>query len=88
MSICPMVPLRETPDIFLKRAIKNAQSMNFEYNVGPELEFFLFKPKSDGQVEPTPHDVGSYFDFSPRDLAGNVRRDIIFALEKMALMSK
>ena len=36
-------------------------------------------------MEPTPHDVGSYFDFSPRDLAGNVRRDIIFALEKMGL---
>ena len=78
-------PFEGDPRYILKRAIKNAQSMNFEYNVGPELEFFLFKPKSDGQVEPTPHDVGSYFDFSPRDLAGNVRRDIIFTLEKMGL---
>ncbi len=78
-------PFEGDPRYILKRAIKNARDMNFEYNVGPELEFFLFKPKNDGAVAPTPHDVGSYFDFSPRDLAGNVRADIIFTLEKMGI---
>ena len=78
-------PFEGDPRYILKRALKNARALNYEYNVGPELEFFLFKPKSDGQIVPTPHDVGSYFDFSPRDLAGNVRRDIIFTLEKMGL---
>ncbi len=78
-------PFEGDPRYILKRAIKNARDMDFEYNVGPELEFFLFKPKNDGAVAPTPHDVGSYFDFSPRDLAGNVRADIIFTLEKMGI---
>ncbi|MDR4507328.1 MAG: type I glutamate--ammonia ligase [Candidatus Brocadiaceae bacterium] len=78
-------PFEGDPRYILKRAIAHARSLNYEFNVGPELEFFLFKPKNDGRVEPTPHDVGSYFDFSPRDLAGDVRRDIIFALEKMGL---
>jgi len=79
-------PFEGDPRYILKRAIKNANDMNLVFNVGPELEFFLFKPKNnDGKVEPTPHDVGSYFDFSPRDLAGNVRRDIMFTLEKMGL---
>jgi len=34
---------------------------------------------------PVPHDVGSYFDFSPRDLASEVRQDMMVALEGMGM---
>lgn len=78
-------PFEGDPRNILKRAIKEAEKIGYGYNVGPELEFFLFKPRENHQTEPTPHDVGSYFDFSPRDLASIVRRDIIIALEKMGL---
>ncbi len=78
-------PFDGDPRFILKRACGEAKAMGFEYNVGPELEFFLFRTKENHSVEPTPHDVGGYFDFSPRDLAGYVRNDIITALESMGL---
>ncbi len=74
------------PRYILKRAISEAEKMGFSYNVGPELEFFLFNPKEAHHTDPIPHDVGSYFDFSPRDLASIVRRDIMIALQKMGLV--
>lgn len=79
-------PFEGDPRYILKRAIKEADHLGYEYNVGPELEFFLFKPRENNQIEPTPHDVGGYFDFSPRDLASAVRRDIVIALEKLGLV--
>jgi glutamine synthetase len=41
----------------------------------------------DGELptRPVPHDVGGYFDFSPRDEAQRVRSDIILALEEMGI---
>ena len=78
-------PFEGDPRYILKRAIKEAAELGFEYNVGPELEFFLFKPKETGEMKPVTHDVAGYFDFSPRDLASEVRKDIVFALEAMGL---
>ena len=78
-------PFNGDPRYILKRAIKEAEELGYKYNVGPELEFFLFKPKEDHHIEPIPHDIGGYFDFH-RDLASSVRRDIIIALEKMGLV--
>lgn len=79
-------PFEGDPRYILKRAISEAEKMGYSYNVGPELEFFLFKPKEGNQILPTPHDVGAYFDFSPRDLASTVRSDIMLALEQMGLV--
>ena len=48
------------------------------------MEFFLLK-KSDDRITTVPHDVGGYFDFSPRDLASNVRGDIVSAFEAVGM---
>ncbi|MFH1587660.1 MAG: type I glutamate--ammonia ligase [Candidatus Diapherotrites archaeon] len=72
------------PRNILKMAVGKAEDMGYLYNVGPELEFFLFE-KANGKPRPVPHDVGGYFDFAPKDLASDVRRDIIFALQKLGL---
>lgn len=72
------------PRYILKRSIEKAKKMGFTYNTGPELEFFLFK-KLNGKITPVPHDVGGYFDFSALDMATEVRRDIVLALEQMGL---
>lgn len=77
-------PFEGDPRHILKRAMAEAEKMGFEYNVGPELEFFLFK-KTNGEYTPVPHDVAGYFDFSPRDLATGVRNEIVRALESMGL---
>ncbi len=77
-------PFEGDPRHILKRAMKDAEYMGFKFNTGPELEFFLFKADN-GKIAPVPHDVGGYFDFSPLDLASDVRRDIILALEQLGL---
>ena len=77
-------PFEGDPRYILKKVMNEAAEIGFEYNVGPELEFFLFKP-TDGKICPTVHDKAGYFDFSPRDLAVKVRNDIIKALESMGL---
>ncbi|HDJ38595.1 MAG TPA: type I glutamate--ammonia ligase [Methanosarcinales archaeon] len=66
----------------LKRAEKEAEKMGYVMNIGPELEFFLFE-KEDGLPTTIPHDSGGYFDFPPVDLAEDIRRDIVIALEEM-----
>jgi glutamine synthetase len=59
--------------------------LGLDYFVGPELEFFLFKPHGDGSLLPLqPHDDASYFDIST-DLAHSVRRQMVDALQAMGI---
>jgi glutamine synthetase len=76
-------PFEGDPRGILKSVLAEAKEMGFTYNTGPELEFFLFKSE-DGSVSAIPHDKGGYFDLS-QDLAYGVRRDMIFALEKLGV---
>ena len=78
-------PFEGDPRYILRRAIAAAAEMGYIYNVGPELEFFLFKMDGEPLIKPVPHDVGGYFDFSPRDLASTVRGDIVMALQDMGM---
>lgn len=78
-------PFEGDPRYILKQALKKAASMGFIYNTGPELEFFLFKTENGQAMGPVPHDTGGYFDYSARDLAGDVRRSIVFALEDLGM---
>jgi glutamine synthetase len=83
-------PFPGDPRHVLRAAIARAKALGYTYNTGPELEFFLFK-KGDSQREngdplrPVPHDVVGYFDFSPQDLASEVRADIMRALARLAM---
>jgi glutamine synthetase len=76
-------PFEGDPRYVLKRAIEEAGKKGFTYNVGPELEFFLFKT-GDG-VKPAPHDSAGYFDFSPMDAASVVMNEISSAAELMGI---
>jgi glutamine synthetase len=61
--------------------------MGFEYKVGPELEFFLFKG-GNGENDPEKmqvHDNAGYFDLATRDAAFDLRQEIVPALERMGL---
>jgi len=78
-------PFEGDPRYILKRALKKAEEMGFTYNTGPEVEFFFFKMNGEPILQPVPHDVGSYFDFSPRDKASEVRAEIMSALQKMGI---
>ena len=82
-------PSPSAPRVMLKRMVARAAERGYVCNFGPELEFFLFKrndgPDNGRPTRPAPHDVGGYFDFSPRDEAQQVRSEIILALEAMGM---
>ena len=77
-------PFEGDPRSILKKALAEVSKMGYIYNCGPEVEFYLFK-KEDGKITTSPHDIGGYFDYSPRDMASNVRKDIVIALEAVGM---
>ncbi|AOW81052.1 glutamine synthetase [Halodesulfurarchaeum formicicum] len=76
-------PFVGDPRTVLKRAIARAEDMGYTLNVGPEPEFFIFEKNGNGRATTTTHDAGGYFDLGPKDLASDLRREIIFNLEEM-----
>ncbi|WP_435319650.1 type I glutamate--ammonia ligase [Haloarchaeobius sp. TZWSO28] len=76
-------PFSGDPRGVLKRAIERAEDMGYDINAAPEPEFFLFEEDEDGRATTKTNDAGGYFDLAPKDLAQDVRRDIIYGLESM-----
>ncbi|PSP93865.1 type I glutamate--ammonia ligase [Halobacteriales archaeon QS_4_62_28] len=76
-------PFSGDPRGVLKRAIERASEMGYTVNAAPEPEFFLFEEDEDGRATTKTNDAGGYFDLAPKDLASDVRRDIIYGLESM-----
>lgn len=78
-------PFEGDPRYILKRQLQRAADMGYSYQVGPELEFFLFKRHSNGSIFPLePHDDAGYFDVSS-DQANNVRRQMVDALQALGI---
>ena len=76
-------PFEGDPRGILRRVLKRAEALGYRYTTSSEPEFFLFR--RDDSAQTVPHDVAGYFDFSPRDLASEVRQDIILALEALGI---
>jgi glutamine synthetase len=76
-------PFEGDPRYILQRAIDRAEEMGYDINFAPEPEFFLFEEDEDGRATTKTGDQGGYFDLAPKDLASDVRRDIIYGLEDM-----
>jgi glutamine synthetase len=70
-------PFEGCPRNNLKRVLKKARDMGYIFNVGPELEFFLFKKDGDGKPTLEPHDTAGYYDLSPDDYGEQVRSEIV-----------
>lgn len=78
-------PFPGDPRGTLKRILRQLDKRSWEFNVGPEPEFFLFKHNGHENIHPVPHDVGGYFDFSANDDAVRVRTELMGALDSMGL---
>ncbi|AEH37582.1 type I glutamate--ammonia ligase [Halopiger xanaduensis] len=76
-------PFEGDPRRVLKNALERAEDMGYTVNFAPEPEFFLFEEDEDGNATTETGDHGGYFDVAPKDLASDVRRDIIYGLESM-----
>lgn len=68
----------------LKKVIEEAKQMGYSFNVGPELEFFLFHTDDNGNPTTITHEQAGYYDVGPIDLGENARRDIVLSLEDMS----
>jgi glutamine synthetase len=77
-------PFVGDPRSVLRRQVERARKLGYVVNMGPELEFFLFRRDENGKVTPLPHDLAGYFDFST-DLAQEVRQDMVDALEAFGI---
>lgn len=75
-------PFEGDPRFILKQAAAEAAKEGFEYNVGPEPEFYLFR--GDGEKRTSPIDYGSYFDLSSHE-GYRAIKEIIAALENFGI---
>ncbi|MDI6724848.1 MAG: type I glutamate--ammonia ligase [Methanobacterium sp.] len=74
-------PYEGDPRYMLKKALEKAEKLGYEYNVGPEPEFFIIGEDENGYV--VPHDQGAYFDVEPVDQGTDVRRELVLGLESL-----
>ncbi|QZA89394.1 type I glutamate--ammonia ligase [Salinarchaeum sp. IM2453] len=76
-------PFTGDPRTVLKSVLDEAAEMGYTLNAGPEPEFFVFENDENGRATTTTHDSGGYFDLAPKDLASDLRREIIYNLGEM-----
>src|SRR3954452_21709304 len=76
------VPYEGGPRFVLRRALERIESMGFDtFNVGPELEYFLFKNSKGTKTL----DEGGYFAMTALDAATELRYETIKALEQAGI---
>lgn len=76
-------PFEGDPRGNLKRVLGEARQMGYQFNVGPECEFFLFHRDPNGYPTTQTHDRAGYFDLAPVDRGAEARKDIVLTLEEM-----
>ena len=85
--ICDVVtpdgnPYEGDPRYQLRRALERMKSLGFDtFNVGPELEYFLFKDADGTETL----DEGGYFAMTTQDAATELRNETIQALEQVGI---
>jgi glutamine synthetase len=74
-------PFEGDPRFILKKNLKKAADLGYTFYVGPELEYFYFKNNKGTEIL----DSGGYFDLVPLDMAVDLRRQTVLALEEMGI---
>ncbi len=70
------------PRWVLKKNLKCVKDMGYTVFVGPELEYFYFK---NYEGKPEGLDKGGYFDLTPPDVATDLRKETILALQALGI---
>ncbi len=76
-------PFEGDPRYILVKEIERAKALGYEFNVGPECEFFLFETDQNGIPTTKTGDEAGYFDLAPLDHGSDTRREICLNLEQM-----
>ncbi|MHC1708835.1 MAG: glutamine synthetase family protein [Methanomassiliicoccales archaeon] len=66
----------------LEKMVDKVKDMGYDFNVGPEFEFFMF-PMKDGVPVPVPADAGGYFDLMPQDKGEIARKEMVLAFDEL-----
>ncbi|MDO5851776.1 MAG: type I glutamate--ammonia ligase [Methanobacteriaceae archaeon] len=74
-------PFEGDPRGILKQSLKKAEEKGYQFNMGPEPEFFIIGEDENGNIVPA--DNGVYFDVEPVDQGTDIRREIVLGLEKL-----
>jgi len=75
-------PYEGDPRYVLRRALDRMKKMGFDYfYLGPELEYFYFRNDQGTEIL----DKGGYFDLTTLDVASDLRRETVLALEQMGI---
>ncbi len=77
-----------SPRYVLKKVLGEAREMGFEFKVGPEVEFYLFKKKDDSTFITPESDTGSYFDSPIEDVGSDMRKEVMLALNSIGIDSE
>jgi len=75
-------PAEGDPRYILRRAVAEAAKEGFDYHVGPEPEFYLFKINEENRTSPL--DLSSYFDLSSHEGYKAIKK-IVAALENFGI---
>jgi glutamine synthetase len=78
-------PFPGDPRGILRKMMKKSTDMGFNFMVGPELEFFLFKDNGSGFEN---MDKGGYFDSVTKDLASDIRAEIMRDLKGLGIATE
>ena len=73
------------PRNVLKRTLLRAERLGYTFNIGPELEFFLFQTDERGRPTTETADEAGYFDLGPLDHGESTRREVCLSLEEMGM---
>lgn len=76
-------PFEGDPRRILWQAEKQAETMGYTLNAGPEMEFFLFPDGSKGRHNLELDDTANYFDLEPLDKGEDARQHIVVTLQDM-----
>jgi glutamine synthetase len=68
----------------LRRQLDRARELGYTFFVAPEMEYFLFA-EGDPEHPLRPLDSGGYFDLTTADVASDIRRLTLDALEEMGI---
>ena len=71
------------PRLVLERMVEKAAKKGYNFNVGPEFEFYMFKLDANGNPTAIPSDTEGYFDLMALDRGEEVRKDIVLNLDEM-----
>ena len=76
-------PFEGCPRCNLKRMMKEASNLGYTMNMGPEVEFFLFKRDEENHPTTQKVDRAGYYDIGAVDLGEDIRAEIVLTLQEM-----